>query len=103
MITFMSRLAGFFALACAFIAAAIAQPEQPNGLSKWAFDEITLTNGAKMEGLILSEGADGMRFQSVSRPPGRATVTITWLFTKPEIARTKRLSDSDRAILKERI
>jgi hypothetical protein len=99
----MSRFAAFFGLALAFAAVARAQPEQPNGLSRWSFDELTLTNGAKLEGLILSEDADGMRFQSVSRPPGRPTVTVTWLFTKSEIARTKRLAKADRAVLKDRL
>jgi hypothetical protein len=79
-----------------------AQPP-PSGLSKWTFDELVLTNGATLEGLILAEDAEGIRFQSVSRPPGRPTVTLTWSFTKSEIARVKRLTDADRAVLKERL
>jgi hypothetical protein len=71
--------------------------------SKWSFDELTLTNGATMEGLILAEEARGIRFEAVSRPPGRPTVTLTWYFSKGEIARVKRLSDADRALLKERL
>ena len=53
--------------------------------------------------MLLSEGIEGIRFQSVSRPPGRPTVTLTSLFTKAEIAGVKRLSEADRAILKERL
>lgn len=101
MINPMSRHILLLGLALTSIAG--AQPAPPGALSKWSFDELTLTNGARFEGLILSEGAEGIRFQSVSRPPGRPTVTLTSFFTKAEIARTKRLSDADRAVLKERL
>ncbi|AMV26629.1 hypothetical protein VT84_19680 [Gemmata sp. SH-PL17] len=88
-------------LACAI---AVAQPPaQPAGLSNWSFDEITLTNGAKLQGLILHELPDGIEFQSVSRPPGRPTVTLTSFLTKAEIAGTKKLSDKDRETLKEKL
>ena len=63
--------------------------DPPGGLSNWSFDELTLKNGAKFEGLILSEDAEGIRFQSVSRPPGRPTVTLTSFFTKAEIAESQ--------------
>jgi hypothetical protein len=85
------------------LGAGLAGSAQPGSLSKWTFDELTLTNGAKFEGLILSEGPEGIRFQSVSRPPGRPTVTLTSLFTKAEVAKVRRLSDADRAILKNRL
>jgi uncharacterized protein DUF1570 len=102
-LTNIRRRCGVVVAAC-LLAAIVgdAQPP-PGGLSKWSFDELALTNGATLQGLILSEDADGMRFQSVSRPPGRPTVTLTSHFTKAEIARIKRLSDSDRAALKERL
>ena len=80
-----------------------AEPPPPGGLAKWSFDEIALTNGASLQGLILSDGPQGIRFQSVSRPPAGPTVTITWFLTKAEIARVKRLSDADRAVLKDRL
>jgi Protein of unknown function (DUF1570) len=80
-----------------------AQPTTPNGLSNWSFDELTLTNGAKIQGLILSESPEGIRFQSVSRNPGRPTVTLTSYLTKAEIARVKHLSEADRAVLKDRL
>jgi hypothetical protein len=99
----MPRFITLIGFCLSLAALASAQPGPPNGLSKWSFDELTLANGAKFEGLILSEGADGIRFQSVSRPPGRPTVTLTSLFTKAEIAKVKRLSDADRAMLKERL
>lgn len=76
---------------------------QPPGLSNWAFDELTLANGAKFQGLILAERPDGVEFQSVSRPPGRPTVTLTSFFGKAEVAKVTRLSDKDRELLKERL
>ncbi|HEV3438686.1 MAG TPA: DUF1570 domain-containing protein, partial [Gemmata sp.] len=101
----MMRLAGFVALATVLLVRmASGQPTPPNGLSNWAFDELTLVNGAKFQGLILSEMSDGIRFQSVvSRSPGRPTVTLTSFFAKTELAAIKRLSDDDRKLLTKRL
>ncbi len=82
---------------------AVAQPPALTPASNWRYDELVLTNGAKFQGLILSEGPDGIRFQTVSRPPGRPTVTLTSLFTTAEIAKVNRLSDADRKVLQERL
>jgi hypothetical protein len=98
----MPRFVVLLALAPLAGLPAVGQPP-PDGLSNWSFDEITLTNGAKLQGLILSEAPDGIRFQSVSRLPGRPTVTLTGLITKAEVASVKRLTDADRNLLKERL
>jgi hypothetical protein len=92
-------------LACLpFVAApATPQPALPGTSANWAFDELTLTNGAKFQGLILSEGPEGVRFQCVFRLPGRPTVTLTDLFSKAEVARVDRLSFVDRVILARRL
>ena len=100
---FLPRFAAAMGLCLFAVLLAAAQPAPPGGLSKWSFDEIALTNGATLQGLILSDGPQGIRFQSVSRPPTGPTVTITWFLTKAEIARVKRLSDADRAVLKDRL
>ena len=85
-------------------AAVVAQPTTPPvGGANWPFDEITLTNGAKLQGLILLELPDGIEFRSVSRPAGRPTVTLTSFLGKAEIASVKRLSDKDRGVLKEKL
>src|SRR5258708_6636531 len=78
-------------------------PTPPIGLATWSFDELTLANTAKFQGLILSETPDGIRFKSVTRPPGRPTVTLTSFFTKAEVASVKRLPEAERALLKERL
>jgi hypothetical protein len=97
----MPRFAALLVLA--FAPLGVARPVPPEGLSNWSFDELTLTNGAKFEGLILSEGPERTRVQTVSRAPGRPTYVVTMSFPKSEIARVKRLSDADRAVLKERL
>jgi hypothetical protein len=86
------------------VAVAGAQPNPPPaGLSNWSFDELTLKNGAKFQGLLLSESPDGVEFRSVYRLPGRPTVTLTSFFSKNEIAKLKPLSKEQRKILEEKL
>lgn len=86
------------------LGAAAAQPDAPApGLSRWPFDEITLTNGSQLHGLILHELPDGIEFRSVSRPPGRPTVTLTSFLSSAEIAKVKKLTDRDRGLLREKL
>lgn len=73
------------------------------GVSNWSFDELALTNGNKVQGLIISEAPDGLWFQSVSRLPGRPTVMLTSFYTREEIARIDRLSFVERVILNKRL
>ncbi|MBA4191154.1 MAG: hypothetical protein C0467_24505 [Planctomycetaceae bacterium] len=101
----MTRFAAFAApllIAGGFVAGQ-QPPSPPVGLANWSFDELTLTNGSKFQGLILSDAPDGIRFKSVTRPPGRPTVTLTSFFTKAEVANVKRLPEAERALLKERL
>lgn len=94
-----------FALGAAVIGSTVAaQPAQPPALvPNWPFDEITLKNGAKFQGLLLRELHDGVEFQSVYRLPGRPTVTLTSFFSQKEIASIKRLPEKDRDALKEKL
>lgn len=86
------------------LAAAFAAAQgPPPGVSKWSFDELRLTNGATFEGLILSDTAEGVRLQTVLRPPGRPSSVLTMFFPRGEIARVKRLPDADRAVLRDRL
>ncbi len=90
-------------VALAAIAGGQPPAPPPAGLSNWSFDEITLKNGAKFQGLILSEVPDGIEFRSVLRLTGRPTVTLTSFFSRAEIASTKPLSKPDREALKEKL
>jgi hypothetical protein len=94
----MSRLLPLLLLA----PLAAAQPAPP-GATAWPMDEITLTNGAKFRGLILSESPAEVRMRTVRRPPGKPTTTLTTKFDRQDVADVKRLGDADRAILKERL
>src|SRR4051794_31377548 len=86
----------------ALVALAGAQPVAP-GVSNWQFDEITLKNGAKFQGLILNELPDGTEFRSVYRNAGKPTVTLTSFFSKNEIAHTRPLTKEQREALKEKL
>ena len=81
--------------------AAAAQPAP--SLANWPFDEITLANGAKFQGLILAEAGGTIRFQVVRRPPGKPTFTLTSTFKTAEVAAVKRLGEKDREFLAERL
>ncbi|MFO0937668.1 MAG: DUF1570 domain-containing protein [Gemmataceae bacterium] len=78
----------------------LVQPPASNG---WTFDELIHVNGSNFKGLILAETNEGIRFQVVTRKPGRPTVTLTTIFSKEEIAKLNRLPDSERAVLKTRL
>ena len=69
----------------------------------WQFDQIRLTNGAVLKGLILEETPNGIRFENVRRHPGRLTVVFTTTFTKAEIAGIDRLAAADRDRLRGRL
>ncbi len=85
------------------VAGLLAAQPAPPGKSEWLFDEITLTNGAKFQGLLLEENSREVRFQSVSRPPGKPTITLTSRFPRSQIADIKKLRPAERAVLKERL
>jgi hypothetical protein len=95
----MSRVA----LVLLFATVAAGQPQPPAGFSSWSFDEITTSNGAKYQGLIQLEDGRWVQVQLVKRPPGKPTITLTTRFARQEIASIRRLNDSDRATLRERI
>jgi len=64
-------------------------------------DLVTLTNGSKLEGLVLDDSPVGVRFMSIRRVPGRPTITLTSFFHANEVANIKKLSEVDRAALKK--
>ena len=77
--------------------------EPPLGQSVWTFDVLHLKNGAKFQGLLVAEEPDGYVFRVVFRRPGRPTSTVTTFFAKGEVQRLQRLSDAERAVLRERL
>ena len=79
----------------------VAQP--PAAAPAWPFDEMTLFNGARFQGLILKETPAATDFQVVVRKPGRPTMTLTTSFAAREIAGVKRLSEADRTALQAKL
>lgn len=69
----------------------------------WVFDELIHNNGSRFQGLVLSETPQGVKFQVVTRLPGRPTVTLTTFFAKSEYATINRLNEADRTQLKARL
>ncbi len=84
-------------------AIATAASAQPPAAPAWPFDEVTLRNGARFQGLILKETPAATDFQVVVRKPGRPTTTLTTSFTAREVAGVKRLSEADRAALRAKL
>jgi len=82
-------------------AASATDPVGP--AAAWPYDVVVLHNGATFQGLLLNETSQGVDFQVVRRVPGRPTVTLTTRFSMREVSKIRRLSDADRAILKEKI
>lgn len=91
------------ALVCTLVLASplLAQPPGPTG--DWAMDEIHTKVGTVWRGLILEEHGGGVKFRIVKRPPGRPTVTLTTTFTPAETAKLVRVSEEERAQLRERL
>ncbi|OWK40419.1 hypothetical protein FRUB_05338 [Fimbriiglobus ruber] len=83
-------------------AAATAQPKPVAGDS-WAFDVVTLKNGATFPGMILTETPTGIEFQIVRRWVGRPAYTLTTRFDRRDVADVKKLSPAARAALREKV
>src|SRR5579872_4451323 len=92
-------------LLATILSASVTTGQQNPLDGNWSFDEITLVNGYKFQGLILAEMPDKIRFMSVSHLPGRPTVTLTDSFLKSELAKDgiKRLSNDERKLLVKRL
>jgi hypothetical protein len=75
-------------------------PAQP---AAWPMDELTLANGAKLQGLLVDESKAGIRFRVIRRPVGRPTVTLTSFFPPAEVRSVKRLEATERKTLLEKL
>ncbi len=71
--------------------------------ASWPLEELTLTNGAKLPGLVLAETAEGIRFRVVRRPIGRPTITLTCFFPTAEVKAVRHLSEAERKTLQEKL
>lgn len=69
----------------------------------WKTDELVLATGAVVPGLLADDSPAGIRFVWVVRRPGRPTVTYTSVYARHEVKEIRRLSDADRAALREKL
>jgi hypothetical protein len=70
----------------------------------WQFDVLQLKTGKTWAGLIIDEGSDWIQFQIINQEPGKKTrLSFTTTVRLNEIAKLDRLSDKDRATLKEKL
>ncbi len=72
-------------------------------VSEWHFDVVVLKNGVIWKGLLLEESAQSVRFQIVTRNPGRPTFTLTTGVSRNFVEKLERLPDEKRADLKAKI
>lgn len=81
----------------AILSLVLAQP------ADWPLDELRLTNGATLRGLVLEDTPVGIRFRVVRRPPGRPTVTLTTYLTRAEVESVSKIADADRTAVAEKL
>lgn len=91
------RVLAVLALAAGPIVA--GPPPQPD----WSYDVLRLKNGVVHRGLLLEDGKAGVRFQVISRKPGRPTVWVTFAFKKEDVLKLEKLTDDQRAALKAKL
>jgi hypothetical protein len=89
----------WFALAALSLNAA----PPPSLTPDWSYDVLQLKNGVTHQGMIVEEGAKGVRFRIVRRAPGRPTVSLTCVFNHQEIAKLDKLSADARSALKAKL
>jgi hypothetical protein len=85
------------------VAVAVAQPADPFRAAVWPLDRVTLRNGKTIDGLILSDAPAELVFKVIQRQPGRPTITLTTRLQRSEIEHVRRLSEADRAAVREKL
>ncbi len=70
----------------------------------WKLETLSLKNGKTLEGLVVEESPNQVRFLEVRRKPGRPTVLIPTAFARREVTRIQRLpSETQRRELANRL
>jgi hypothetical protein len=94
------------ALAEPFVSAARA--EDKNAIlpiqSDWEFDQIELTSGGTLQGLIVNdEPHRDLEVIEVRRPPGKPMYLVVLPIDRAKVKSIRRLTDADRARLRKRL
>lgn len=80
------------------IAAASAQ-EKP--VAKHEFDQLTLHNGSRLEGLVVEEATLHIRFQFLATKQGVRTLVFEVTYDRTEVASISKASETGRALVKQ--
>lgn len=80
-----------------------AQGEKAPGADAWKFDVVHRKAGEPLRGLIVSHTPEAVTIRCVSRRAGYATVVITEVVPRRDIARLDELAADDRAALRARL
>src|SRR5205823_4754395 len=89
-----------FILCCLSFTPTSAQ-EKP--VDKPAFDQIVLNNGSRMEGLVVEEASQQIRFQFLVSRPGVRTLVFEVNYDRSEVASISKAREPGRSLAKEKI
>jgi Protein of unknown function (DUF1570) len=91
-------------LAIAASATAAAQSERTLTLDgSWQTEEVELTDGRILRGLVDEEHSQRLQFLEMRRRAGRPIMLVTHSLARDEIVHLKRLPDDARVVLRERL
>lgn len=85
-------------LLCLLIASSTAQEKPP---VKHEFDQLTLHNGSRIEGLVVEEATLHIRFQFLASKPGVRTLVFEVIYDRSEIASISKAKEPGRTLAKE--
>jgi hypothetical protein len=76
---------------------------QEPATSKPAFDQLVLMHGATVEGIVLEETGQQIRFQFLLRKPGVRTLVFETLYERSEVARVIKAAEPGRTLARQLI
>jgi ribosomal protein L19 len=86
-------------LSAAVVAAADTRP----GADDWKYDIVYRKKGDSYRGLVLRQGAGGLRMQCIVRRPNRPTIVYPIVLSANEIDHVDLLADGEREVLRKRL
>ena len=89
------------AMFCCFGALAGSAQEKP--VDKPVFDQIVLNNGSRMEGLVVEEATQHIRFQFLISKPGVRTLVFEVTYDRTEVASISKAKEPHRSLAQKHI
>lgn len=99
----MTRLVFHGFIACYLLLIASSLVAQEKATEKPAFDQLVLTDGGRLEGLLLEETPQQVRFQFLIRKPGVRTLVFELVYDRSEVASISRASEPGRTLARNMI